>query len=288
MKILLTGACGTLGRAVRSAAAGRYDLVLLDIAEDVEKSGGIRAGMTDRDAILRAAEGCDAIIHTAAMHGGFRNKASNEQFILTNVVGTEYLFQAAMEHGIKRLVISSTMEILIGLDWGAYGTAVLDETMPPRPDWIYPVTKLMVEQLGSYHSRHHGLEVVQLRYMAFDNQPIEKLGFWLLARYVTVNDAARVNLLAATIPGLVNEVFHIGPDTPLVQQDINQAMSDPWPVLERHWPGSVDLLKKHNMTPAARYFFPVTRIDRARQALSWHPESSFGAFLATLIPADSR
>jgi UDP-glucose 4-epimerase len=280
MKILLTGACGALGRAVRRVAGGAHQFVLFDLAEQVQKEGGICASVTDRDAVERAMAGCDAVIHTAAMHGGFRGKRSNAEFIYTNVVGAEHLFEAALKHGTKRLAMASSMEVLVGGEWTCYGTAELDESFPPRPDWIYPVSKYQVEILGHFYARYHGLEVVQLRYMAFDDTPFEKLGLALLSRYMTADDVARATLLAATVPGIRDEVLNIGPETPLVQRDTHEAMTDPWPVLERYWPGCSAVLKKHGLQPNFAHFWPVTQIDRAKRVLGWQPRDTFEKFLS--------
>jgi nucleoside-diphosphate-sugar epimerase len=282
MRILITGAAGNLGRAVRQQAKGEHDLVLFDQSEKIEADGGIRGQMTDRQAVHRAAEGCDAIIHTAAMHGAFYGKASNADFIQTNVLGTEYLFEAALKHGVKRLAIASSMEVMIGIEWSAYGTAVLDETLPPRPDWIYPVTKRQVEVLGSLYARRHGLEVVQLRYMAFSNSQSESLGLNLLARYIAAEDVGRATLLAAVKPGLKDEILHIGPDTPLTQRDVNEALENPAAVLERLWPGCTPFLQKQGQTPKPDQFWPVTRIDRAKRTLGWAPKYTFESYLQSL------
>lgn len=283
MRILLTGACGTLGRGIRQLDEARqHSFVLFDLADQVQADGGIRASITDRDAIDRAMQGCDAVIHTAAMHGGFFGKASNAEFIATNVVGAEHIYDAAIRHGVRRVVMASSMEVLIGRKWDAYGPALVDETLPPRPDWIYPVTKLQVEALGSFHARQDRIENVQLRYMGFDDSPARKLGPSLLARYVSLPDAARATLLAATQPGLRDEVLHVGPLTPLTQQDINQSHSDPTGVLERHWPGCAKILERHDVQIRAEDFWPVTRIDRARQAIAWSPRDTFKNFLREL------
>jgi UDP-glucose 4-epimerase len=226
MRILLTGACGLLAQAIRRVGAADHEFVLLDTAAEVALQGGICASITDEAAVDRAAQGCDAIIHTAAMHGSSFGKASNAEFITTNVLGAEYLFQAALRFGIRRLVMSSTLEVLCGIDWQAYGTAVFDESLPPRPDWIYPQTKLQVEQLGSFYARNHGLEVTNLRYSWVLDTPIEQMGLGLLAREVTATDAASANLLAATRAGLRDEVFLITSDSPLNQKDINPPPRD--------------------------------------------------------------
>jgi nucleoside-diphosphate-sugar epimerase len=279
MKIFLTGAGGALGRAIRRVAGKQHQFVLFDISDAIVADGGIQGSVADEQAVLRAAAGCDCIIHTAAMHGPWKDKVTNAECLQTNILGAEYLFQAALKHGIRRLVFSSTMEVYVGFDWRGYGSAILNESLPPRPNWIYPTSKLMVEQLGKMYATAHGLEVVQLRYMAFGDQPLSELGLSLLCRYLTADDVARANLLAATRPGLRDEALNIGPDTPLTQSDIFDAAIDPWPVLERHWPGCTPVIRRLGLDPQAQHFWPVTRIDRARQALGWNPESSFGAFL---------
>jgi nucleoside-diphosphate-sugar epimerase len=111
---------------------------------------------------------------------------------------------------------------------------------------------------------------------------MEKLGIALLNRYLTADDAARATLLAATAPGIRDEVFNIGPETPLTQRDTQEAMTDPAAVLERHWPGSVALLQKHGITPTFGNFWPVTRIDRAKRVLGWQPRDTFEKYLAQL------
>ncbi|WP_428937622.1 NAD-dependent epimerase/dehydratase family protein [Fontivita pretiosa] len=282
MRILITGACGCLGRAVRRAAAAQHQLVLMDVVEQVEREGGIRASVTDEQAVRRAVEGCDAIIHTAALHGGHRHTHTKPQYIATNVIGAEHLFDAAIKSGVRRVVMASTMEVLLGQSWDAYGTSMLDESLPPRPNWIYPVTKLQVEILGHHYAQNHGLEVAQLRYVAFDDTPMHKLGLSLICRYISSDDAGQATLLAATRPGLRDEVLCISNDSPLRQQDTNDALRDPKAVLERHWPGSTALLQKHGLAPDPAHFWPITRNDNAKLKLGWQPRDTFEAFLRHL------
>lgn len=282
MRMLVTGASGKLGRAVRELGAAEHTFSLMDVADGIEAEGGLRASVTDRDAVLRAAEGCDVIIHTAAMHGRFKGKATNQQFIETNVIGAENLFEAALKHGIRRLVMSSTLEVIYGDNCVAWGTAITDEDTPPRPDWIYPVTKLQVEIMGSHYARNHGLEVVNLRYANILPWPVEKVAFQYLARGLSTDEYARGNLLAATVPGLTDHVLHMAPQSPLQAVDILPAMADPWPTLDKYWPGSAALLKEKGLAPQPLHFYPVTRIDRARQILGWQPRKTFADYLRLL------
>jgi nucleoside-diphosphate-sugar epimerase len=178
--------------------------------------------------------------------------------------------------------MSSTLEVLCGGDWCASGRTVLDESMPPRPDWIYPLTKLLAEELGHYHVAQNGLEVVQLRYAWVVNEANASRGLVLLARGVGDTDVAEANLLAATAPGLSDHVLLIGPDVPFKQADIQLAQTDPAAVVERHWPGAVAVLGERAKRLKSEHFWPVCRIDRAKQILGWRPKVTFERFLRGL------
>ena len=85
--------------------------------------------------------------------------------------------------------------------------------------------------LSAFYALRHGSEVVNLRYCGLHEKPLEELGFGLLARQLPAVDAARANLLAATRPGLRNEVFNIAPDSPLTQDDSNAVCRGPTPTV---------------------------------------------------------
>jgi nucleoside-diphosphate-sugar epimerase len=62
--------------------------------------------ITDRDAVIAAARGCDAIIHSAAVLG-FNQQDPGEQRA-TNVDGAGHVFDAAEAHGIRAVALSTT------------------------------------------------------------------------------------------------------------------------------------------------------------------------------------
>jgi len=279
VKILLTGAAGVLGRAIRQAAPETMEPVCLDIAPGGDPN--VHEGsFTDPATLEQFLPGCDAVIHTAALHGGHRATHTPTQFTEVNVAGLVTLLEMCLKYKVKRCVFSSTMEVVIGVDWAASGMAVVDERTAPNPDWIYPLNKLLCEEVGACYHYRYGLEFVALRYMAFDDRT--GLTPHLLARYVMPGDVARANLQAATLPGLGAEVLHIGPETPLTRQDIVQAASDPYGVVDRYWPGASQVLKTKGVSLEHRHFWPVTRIDRAKRILGWRPEATFETYLESL------
>ncbi|WP_434031783.1 2-alkyl-3-oxoalkanoate reductase [[Pseudomonas] boreopolis] len=113
MKILVTGGGGFLGQAlcrglvergheVLSFNRGHYPaLQRLGV-------GQIRGDLADPEAVRHAAAGVDAVFHNAAKAGAW---GSYESYHLANVVGTENVLAACREHGIGRLVYTSTPSV---------------------------------------------------------------------------------------------------------------------------------------------------------------------------------
>jgi nucleoside-diphosphate-sugar epimerase len=80
MKVLVTGGTGYLGRAVvRALAARGHDLVIF--ARGASRSGlpgtAIDGDIRDRPALERAAAGCDAISHSAALVSIWRRRRAD-------------------------------------------------------------------------------------------------------------------------------------------------------------------------------------------------------------------
>ncbi len=130
MKILVTGATGLLGNnivrnllatgshSVRALVRNRTDKSLKGLAIELF-DGDVR----ERAAVMRAAEGCQAIIHSAAgVQLGWTKLAEHRQI---NVTGTRHIVEAAQASN-ARLVHISTVDTL-GL---GSPTAPADEDSP--------------------------------------------------------------------------------------------------------------------------------------------------------------
>jgi nucleoside-diphosphate-sugar epimerase len=113
MKLLVTGGGGFLGQSLcRGLVARGYDVRSFSRSRhpaldefEVEQCQG---DLADRDAVIGAARGCDAIFHTAAKAGAW---GSYDSYHRANVVGTDNIIAACRTHGIGTLVYTSTPSV---------------------------------------------------------------------------------------------------------------------------------------------------------------------------------
>jgi nucleoside-diphosphate-sugar epimerase len=287
MKLFVTGICGRLGRAIAAEAPAQGHAVCgIDVKPWPAEKGPLPKGVDvhsgsyeDRPTVESLLPGCDAIIHTAGPHGELVNRLSLTGFLRSNVECVAELLEAAVRHGVRRVALSSTMEVLLGRDWSASGAAVVDEQSAPACDSAYSISRLLQEHMGREFSRLRGISIGSLRYMAFGDGEDRALGPSLLARSITAADTARACLAAVRIDSLRGDVFNIGPKTPLTNSDILAAATDPERVVEKYFPGAADILRASGYALRFDDFWPVTRIRKAELILGWEPRYTFERWL---------
>ncbi len=148
MKILVTGGGGFLGQAlcrglierghhVISFNRGHYPaLAALGV-------GQVQGDLADAHAVAHAADGVDAIFHNAAKAGAWGSYRSYHD---ANVVGTQNVLAACRQHGIGRLIYTSTPSVTHRATHPVEGGAA--ETVPYGEGFKahYATTKKMAEQ----------------------------------------------------------------------------------------------------------------------------------------------
>jgi NAD+-dependent farnesol dehydrogenase len=149
MKILITGGTGFLGRHVVARLAGRHSLRLLvrprasreRFPPTVEFAPG---DVTDPASLVLAVQGCDAVLHAAAL---VKIMGTPEEYDRVNLDGFDNVLSAASEAGVRKIVYVSSFIALGPSERGPDG--LLDETAEPqRPPWIndYARTKALCDR----------------------------------------------------------------------------------------------------------------------------------------------
>lgn len=190
--MLITGAAGAIGSCLREGLRPRVDELVLTDARALEPTGSerlIQADLADRDAVIRAAEGVDAVIHL----GAIPTEASFDELLGPNLIGTFNVFEAARRGGARRLVFASSNHAT-----GFYPVEQrLSGSDAPRPDTLYGVTKAYGEALGSLYADKFGLDVICIRIGSFGERPgeVRELATWL-----SLGDAVRLFAACLSAP----------------------------------------------------------------------------------------
>ncbi|HVM30059.1 MAG TPA: NAD(P)-dependent oxidoreductase [Candidatus Limnocylindrales bacterium] len=287
MRVLVTGAAGTLGRALipRLIEAG-HEPVALDLVPSSDVAEGVVGDVRDGKFVSSATRGVNMVVHAAALHGIHLRDHSLREFYDLNVTGTFNVWQAAVEHGVGGVVFSSTM--------GVYGesrtpsandaVAFVEEGVPLRPSDIYGWSKVVGEELCAYHWRDHGIPSIALRFGMFVPESFFRYGIRLLYGGVDEVDAADAVLAALAALGrgeVAYGAYNVEAPVPFTVEDAPDLRRDPLAALERHLPGSSELLRARGV----RSLKPITEVfpvSRLAKELGFHPRYDFAAWLEQL------
>ena len=156
MKILITGAAGTVGSIVVNGLRDRYTLRGFDRAPMPDLDDTVVAELTDFDALARATRNMDAVIHLAGNPSG---AAPWNEILHSNIIGSYHLFEAARQNSVRRVAFASRAGLLA--HYPEKPTRTID--LPPRPESYYSVSKVFGESLCYMYASQHGLECVAVR-----------------------------------------------------------------------------------------------------------------------------
>lgn len=172
-KVLVTGADGFIGSHLcEHLVRLGYDVkafVLynsfnswgwLDSCEDhIKRELEIFAGdIRDSNGVEVAMQGCDSVLHLAALIGIPYSYHSPDTYVDTNIKGTLNVLQAARRHNLLKVIHTSTSEV--------YGTAQfvpINEYHPINAQSPYAATKVGADQLASSFHRSFDLPVTTIR-----------------------------------------------------------------------------------------------------------------------------
>ena len=177
--LLITGAGGVVGAAIRPLLRDDHRLVLFDrrpIEGLTGQERGVVGDIGDGAALRAAMRGVDAVIHLA----GCTTEAPFDDQVAGNVVGAWRLFEEARAAGVERVVFASTHHVV-----GHYPRSRrigVEATL--RPDSRYGLTKAFGEQVGAFFADQFGLRVFSIRIGFVGDAPTDRrrLSIWISPR----------------------------------------------------------------------------------------------------------
>ncbi|MEU1675650.1 NAD(P)-dependent oxidoreductase [Streptomyces roseifaciens] len=200
--VLLTGAAGRIGTHLRARLpALGHRLRLFDARPVPGEPDAVTADLADREALRRAVEGVDAVVHLA----GIPLEASFEDILRANVEGTYRLYEAVREAGVRRVVLASSNHAVGFAPVPAEGAPLLPVETAHRPDTFYGLSKCFGEDLASLYRDRHGIQTVSLRIGACFPEPVSVR---MLSVWLSPGDCARLVHAALTADGVGHTVAY--------------------------------------------------------------------------------
>lgn len=170
MRILVTGAAGFIGSCyVRTLLDGGYGPgdVRVTVLDRLTYAGStenlplghvrldfVKGDVCDRELLRRTVPGHDAVVHFAAESHVDRSLNGPEEFVRSNVGGTQALLDACLHAGVGTVVHVSTDEVYGSIDEGSW-----TEEEPLLPNSPYAASKAGAEMIARAYRRTFGLDV---------------------------------------------------------------------------------------------------------------------------------
>jgi dTDP-glucose 4,6-dehydratase len=308
MRILVTGGAGFIGsHYVRTLVSGGYpamadaDVVVLDKLtyagnlanlDPVRESPRLRVvegDILDPVLVPELMAGADAVVHFAAESHVDRSILGAADFVMTNVVGTQNLLDAALRAGVGRFVHVSTDEVYGSIPEGSW-----TEEQPLEPNSPYSASKAGSDLIARAYARTHGLDVRVTRCSnnygpyqfpekvipLFVTNLVDGLDVPLYGAGLNVRDWLHVDDHCRGIQlvlegGRAGEVYNIGGGTELTNEELTglllEACGADWSRVRR-----VEDRKGHDL----RYSVDITKISTE---LGYAPRVPFERGLAETV-----
>ncbi|MFE7098468.1 dTDP-glucose 4,6-dehydratase [Streptomyces erythrochromogenes] len=304
MRILVTGGAGFIGSEFVRQQLGAdataqitvfdkltYSGVEANLAPVAEHSGYrfVQGDICDAEAVDQVMAGHDVVVHLAAESHVDRSIAGAGPFVMTNVVGTQVLLDAARKHGVGRFVHISTDEVYGSISEGSW-----TEEWPLVPNSPYSASKASSDLLALAYARTHGMDVVVTRCSnnyghyqfpekviplfvsnLMDGKKVPLYGNGGNVRdWLHVSDHCR-GIDLAMRKGRAGEVYNIGGGTELTNKELTGVLLEAaglgWDMVEH-----VEDRKGHDL----RYSIDISKIGAE---LGYAPQVTFEAGIKATI-----
>ncbi len=222
MRVLITGAGGTVGRRLVKALETEHELRLGDV-QPLDDPRFVPLDVTDPQQVQTAMEGMEAVVHLAiasGFEGDYEDVAFNQIRFDVNVKGTWNVLAAAAKAGVKRVVQTSSIMVVFGYPPGEW----VASDAPAKPEGTYATTKLLAEVLCEQAAKEWGLSIVCLRIA----KPVDAEDPALKTRklrpqWIAFSELARAYSLALTAPNIGFEIITLVGDSAVRRWDLSKA-----------------------------------------------------------------
>lgn len=176
-KVLVTGGAGFIGsHYVRTLLGEGYsgfepghvtvldkltyagNLANLAPVQDDPRLAFVQGDICDRELLSELMPRHDVVVHFAAESHVDRSIESGADFVMTNVVGTQALLEAALQARVARFLHVSTDEVYGSIEQGSW-----TEEWPLQPNSPYSAAKAGSDLFARAYARTHGMDVVITR-----------------------------------------------------------------------------------------------------------------------------
>ena len=215
-KLLLTGAAGGLGQALRERLKANCSVLRLS---DVKAFGAVGPGeeivladLAETAAVDAMVNGVDAIVHL----GGISVEGPFGPILQANILGLYNLYEAARKHGVRRVVFASSNHVTGFYRQGETITA----DHPPRPDGLYGLSKAFGEDLSRFYFDRYGIETACVRIGSSFPEPKDRR---MLATWLSYDDLHRLITACLTTPVLGHSIVFGMSDNAVTWWDNSRA-----------------------------------------------------------------
>lgn len=199
--VLVTGAAGRVGTAIRPHLRERFRLRAFDLAPLEDRAANEEAvigDLTSKRDLARALEGVDAVLHLAVAHG---QQLTFEGSYDPNYLGAITLLEAVRQAGVRRFVYASSHHV-----FGLHRRAGFDPAaLPLAPDAHYGLGKAFGELACSMYAHRYGIRTLVVR---IGNADPEVADDRALRLWVSGRDLAQLFALGLSHPDIGYDVVY--------------------------------------------------------------------------------